>query len=108
MKRPNGDGHLYFSTLDEVTEALKYDRKYMGNCFFHREVVIDVRKRSLSAGSRYVELYFDSPRYASLNIRRKKPEDAPRRSSRSPSKPRNSRFSRSRSTVYSTNQNFSQ
>jgi hypothetical protein len=30
MKRPNGDGYLYFSTLEEVTEAMKYDRKYMG------------------------------------------------------------------------------
>lgn len=74
----------------------------------YREVIIDIRKRSFCAGSRYVELYFDSPRYASLNIRRKKPEDAPRRSSRSPSKPRNSRFSRSRSTFLSTNQDFTQ
>jgi hypothetical protein len=31
MKRPNGDGYLYFSTIEEVTEAMKYDRKYMGN-----------------------------------------------------------------------------
>ncbi len=50
-----------------------------------------------STGSRYVELYFDSPRYASLNIQPKKRHDVPRRPSRSPSKPKNSRFSRSRS-----------
>jgi len=31
MKRPNGDGYLYFASLDEVTEAMKCDRKYMGN-----------------------------------------------------------------------------
>lgn len=30
MKRPNGDGNLYFATLDQVTEAMSYDRKYMG------------------------------------------------------------------------------
>jgi hypothetical protein len=30
LKRPNGDGYLYFTTLDEVDEAMKYDRKYMG------------------------------------------------------------------------------
>ena len=30
MKRPNGDAYLYFRTLDEVNEALTYDRKYMG------------------------------------------------------------------------------
>lgn len=78
MKRPNGDGNLYFATLDQVTEAMAYDRKYMGN--------------------RYVELYFDSPRYASLNIRKKKSDDPPRRPSQSPPpKPRNSRYSRSRS-----------
>jgi RNA recognition motif-containing protein len=28
--RPNGDGHVYFSTRDEISEALKCDRKYMG------------------------------------------------------------------------------
>ncbi len=30
MKRPNGDGYLHFATLEDVTEAMKYDRKYMG------------------------------------------------------------------------------
>ncbi|CAF4450830.1 unnamed protein product, partial [Adineta steineri] len=30
MKRPNGDGHLYFSSLEDVDEAMKCDRKYMG------------------------------------------------------------------------------
>lgn len=30
MKRPNGDAYLYYKTLEEVDEALKYDRKYMG------------------------------------------------------------------------------
>ncbi len=25
MKRPNGDGYLYFNTLDEVDEAMKYE-----------------------------------------------------------------------------------
>jgi len=30
MKRPNGDGVLYFTTLEEVNEAMKYDRKYLG------------------------------------------------------------------------------
>ncbi len=29
--RPNGDGFLYFTSLGEVNEAMKYDRKYMGN-----------------------------------------------------------------------------
>ncbi len=30
MKRPNGDAFLYFTTLEEVNEAMKYDRKYLG------------------------------------------------------------------------------
>jgi hypothetical protein len=30
MKRPNGDGYLYFNNVEEVDEAMKYDRKYMG------------------------------------------------------------------------------
>ncbi|CAF0759922.1 unnamed protein product [Adineta steineri] len=77
MKRPNGDGHLYFSSLEDVDEAMKCDRKYMG--------------------SRYVELYFDSPRYAALNNRRKKPDSIHRRSSRSSSRSRYNRRSRSRS-----------
>ncbi|CAF3349584.1 unnamed protein product [Rotaria sp. Silwood1] len=77
MKRPNGDGHLYFNTLDEVNEALKYDRKYMG--------------------SRYVEIYFDSPRYASLSNRRKKPDVISHRSSCSPPRSKYNRYSRSRS-----------
>ncbi|CAF0864583.1 unnamed protein product [Adineta ricciae] len=77
MKRPNGDGYVYFNTIEEVDEAMKCDRKYMG--------------------SRYVELYFDSPRYATLTNRRKKPDSNPRRSSRSPSRSRYNRRSRSRS-----------
>ncbi|CAF4793383.1 unnamed protein product, partial [Rotaria magnacalcarata] len=60
----NGNAYLYYNTLDEVNEALKYDRKYMG--------------------SRYVEIYFDSPRYSSLSNRRKKPDSISRRSSCSP------------------------
>lgn len=81
MKRPNGDGHLYFRTLDEVNEALTYDRKYLGN--------------------RYIELYFDSPRYSSLSHRRVKTANTKRRSSRSPSRSRNRRYSRSKSdSVY--------
>ncbi|CAF2747899.1 unnamed protein product [Rotaria sp. Silwood2] len=80
MKRPNGDAHLYYNTLDEVNEALKYDRKYMG--------------------SRYVEIYFDSPRYSSLSNRRRKTDGTSRRSSRSPSKPKYNRYSRSRSIYY--------
>jgi len=77
--RPNGDGHIYFNTMDEVNEAMKCDRKYMGN--------------------RYVELYFDSPRPSSSNYRRSKSKsnDTPHRSSRSPSKPKNHDDSRSRS-----------
>lgn len=82
MRRPNGNGNLYFASLDQVTEAMSYDRKYMG--------------------SRYVELYFDSPQYASLNIRKKKSDDPPRRSSQSPPpRARNSRYSRSRSMFQS-------
>jgi len=75
--RPNGDGHIYFNTKDEVNEAMKCDRKYMGN--------------------RYVELYFDSPRASSSNHRRSKSNDTPHRSSRSPSKPKTHDDSRSRS-----------
>jgi len=52
------------------------------------------------SGSRYIELYFDSPRYASLNIQRKKPDAIPRRASRSPSKPKYNRYSRSRSIFF--------
>jgi len=59
-----------------------------------------------STGSRYIELYFDSPRYASLNIGRKKGDEIPRRPSRSPSKPKNSRFSRSRSIIFSSKKDF--
>ncbi len=29
--RPNGDGHVFFSTIDAAKEAMKCDRKYMGN-----------------------------------------------------------------------------
>jgi hypothetical protein len=66
--RPNGDGHVYFKSMDEINEAMKFDRKYMGN--------------------RYVELYFDSPRLStsSSNVRRSKSNDS---THRSPSKPTN-------------------
>ncbi|CAF3806898.1 unnamed protein product, partial [Rotaria magnacalcarata] len=48
-------------------------------------------------GSRYVEIYFDSPRYSSLSNRRKKPDSISRRSSCSPPKSKYNRYSRSRS-----------
>jgi hypothetical protein len=34
--RPNGDGHVYFNTMDDINEAMKCDRKFMGkeNPFF--------------------------------------------------------------------------
>jgi hypothetical protein len=48
-------------------------------------------------GSRYIELYFDSPRYAALNNRRKKGDVIPRRPSHSPPKSKINRYSRSRS-----------
>ncbi|CAF4047739.1 unnamed protein product [Rotaria sp. Silwood2] len=38
--RPNGDAHVYFSTMDQVNEAVKCDRKYMGkenSSFFMKE-----------------------------------------------------------------------
>jgi hypothetical protein len=28
--RPNGDGHVYFKSMDEINEAMKFDRKYLG------------------------------------------------------------------------------
>ncbi len=52
-------------------------------------------------GSRYIELYFDSPRYASLKIQRKKNDPIPHRSSHSPSKSKYNRYSRSRSIFFS-------
>jgi RNA recognition motif-containing protein len=30
MNRSNGDAYVYFNTMDEVNEAMKCDRKYMG------------------------------------------------------------------------------
>jgi len=95
--QPNGDGHVYFNTMDEINEAMKCDRKYMG--------------------SRYVELYFDSLRPSSSNHRRSKSNDTPihsprpsssnhrrstsndtlHHSSRSPSKPKNNDDNESRS-----------
>lgn len=55
----------------------------------------------LFIGSRYVELYFDSPRQSasSSNHRRSKSNDSPQPPSRSPSKPKNNDDSRSRSIV---------
>ncbi|CAF1038867.1 unnamed protein product [Rotaria sp. Silwood1] len=75
--RPNGDAHVYFSTMDEVNEAVKCDRKYMGN--------------------RYVELYFDSHHLSSSKRRRSKSNESSHHSSRSPPKIKNYENSRSRS-----------
>ncbi len=75
--RPNGDGHAYFKTMDEINEAMKCDRKFMGN--------------------RYVELYFDAPHSSSLNNHRSKSNDSLPRPSRSLSIPKNNDRSRSRS-----------
>ncbi|UJR23540.1 hypothetical protein I4U23_026529 [Adineta vaga] len=76
LKRPNGDGHVYFSTKEEVIEAMKCDRKYMGN--------------------RYIELYNTSIRHSSSSNRR---SDTPPHSSRSRSrsKTKTDNLSRSRS-----------
>jgi hypothetical protein len=30
MHRPNGDAYVYFNTFDDANEAMKCDRKYMG------------------------------------------------------------------------------
>jgi hypothetical protein len=37
--RPNGDGHVYFNTMDDINEAMKCDRKFMGKgkSFFSTE-----------------------------------------------------------------------
>ncbi|CAF3777142.1 unnamed protein product [Rotaria socialis] len=75
--RPNGDAHIYFNTMDQVNEAVKCDRKYMG--------------------SRYVEIYFESRRTLSSNRRRSKSKDSSHHSSRSSSKTSNHDKSRSRS-----------
>ncbi len=75
--RRNGDGEVYFKSLDEATEAMKCDRKYMG--------------------SRYVELYLDAPHPPPSNSRRSKTPDSPHQSSRSSSKAKTNDRSRSRS-----------
>jgi hypothetical protein len=98
LNRPNGDGHVYFKTMEEVDEAMKCNRKYMGkdnlfllgknkwNCLF-----------SIFLGSRYIELYFDSLRPSSSNHRRSKSNDSPHHSSRSLSQTKTNDNSRSRS-----------
>lgn len=75
--RPNGDGHVYFKSMDEITEAMKYDRKYMGK----HSLVLFFFQITYSLDKRYIELYFDSPRPS--NRRRNKSND---HSSPSPSK----------------------
>ena len=30
MHRPNGDAYVFFNTAEDVVEAMKCDRKYMG------------------------------------------------------------------------------
>lgn len=99
MKRPNGDGYLYFANIDEVTEAMKYDRKYLGKIIIRKKNKIFLELFFSYIGSRYIELYFDSPRYAALDIKRKKPESKPHHSSRSPSRSKYNRYSRSRSKL---------
>ncbi|CAF0817598.1 unnamed protein product [Adineta steineri] len=77
LNRPNGDGHVYFNTKDEANEAIKCDRKFMGN--------------------RYVELYFDSPRHSSSDRRRNSSAHNSQHVSRSRSKTKTNDRSRSRS-----------
>ncbi|CAF0891088.1 unnamed protein product [Adineta ricciae] len=57
LKRPNGDGHVYFNTKEDAIEAMKCDRKYMNN--------------------RYIELYCDSVRYSLSNYRRRSHSNSP-------------------------------
>jgi hypothetical protein len=82
--RPNGDGHVYFKSMDEINEAMKFDRKYMGKIKSLSFFLLT----KLILGNRYVELYFDSPRLStsSSNVRRSKSNDS---THRSPSKPIN-------------------
>jgi len=75
MHRPNGDAYVYFNSFDDATEAMKCDRKYMG--------------------TRYIELYFDSPRQTSStssNQRRRRNPVSP-----VPMKSRSNHYRRSRS-----------
>ena len=48
--RPNGDGQVYFKSMDEINEAMKYDRKYMGKnstvCLFLQEKATTTIKRT--------------------------------------------------------------
>jgi hypothetical protein len=79
--RPNGDGHVYFKSMDEINEAMKFDRKYMG-----KRKSLFLKNLEFFLGNRYVELYFDSPRLSSSNARPSKSNDSPHRS---PSEPAN-------------------
>jgi len=86
--------------MDEIDEAMKCDRKFMGKenrVFFLKE-----KKKIflIFLGSRYVELYFDSPHASSSNHRPSKNHDSPHHSSHSPSKPKDNIDSRSRSMCY--------
>ena len=99
MHRPNGDAYVYFNTVEDATEAMKSDRKYMGrvmHCYCWKKP-----KRGISfLGTRYIELYFDSPRHSASNNRPRRSHGSPRRVSPSPVKPRSNHYRRSRSILY--------